>query len=242
MATAKKIIPIKNVTAWSFSRYGEYKKCPALTKYKVIEKRKEPGNQAMERGNLIHKLAEDYVKGDLAKLPPELLQFKTEFAKLRKMYKAKVRKITVEDSWAFRKDWSETTWDDWNECWVRIKLDCAHMEEDGVLIVTDYKTGKYREEQNADYVEQLELYSLAAFLKYETVHTVLPRLMYLDLGMIFNGGAEPIVHTRADLPRLKKTWEKRTKPLLSDTTFAPRPSNNCRWCHFSSAKSGPCQY
>ena len=182
------------------------------------------------------------MKGDLAKIPPELLAFKAEFAKLRKMYKAKIRKITVEDSWAFRKDWSETTWDDWAECWVRIKLDCAHMEEDGVLIVTDYKTGKYREEQNADYVEQLELYSLAAFLKYESVHTVLPRLLYLDLGLIFNGGDEPLIHTRADLPRLKKVWEKRTKPLLSDTTFAPRPSNNCRWCHFSSSKSGPCQY
>ncbi len=240
-----KVIKIKNVTAWSFSRYNEYRKCPALTKYKVIERRKEPGNQAMERGNLIHKLAEDYIKGNIAKLPPELLQFKAEFAKLRKMYKAPVKKIAVEDSWSFTKDWAKTTWDDWDHCWVRIKLDCAHQEADDVLIVTDWKTGKYREESNEDYIEQLELYALAAFLWYDTVQTVKPRLAYLDLGMIYPEKPDDIAKltfTRADLPRLKKTWEKRTKPMMVDVTFAPRPSSACRWCHFSAAKSGPCAY
>ena len=79
MATAKKVIPIKPLTSWSFSRYQDYKSCPAKAKYKHIDKLKEPPSPAMERGAAIHNLCEQYVRGTLAKLPPELKLFKDEF-------------------------------------------------------------------------------------------------------------------------------------------------------------------
>jgi len=241
--TAQKVIPIKPLTAWSFSRYQTYQQCPAKLKYSAIMKLKEPQNEAMARGEMVHKLAERYVKGEIpAKTPPELAKFKDELVRLRAMYKKISQSMTAEDQWSFRSDWSETTWNDWNGCWLRIKLDLAHHEDDETLIVTDWKTGKFREDKNAEYLEQLELYALTALLLHEHIQKVKPRLIYLDLGVVYPLVDKPITYTRADIPRLKKVWEKRVAPMLSDTVFAPRPNNLCSWCHFRKDNGGPCAF
>ena len=67
MAT-KKVIPIKPLKSWSFSRYSTYKQCPLKAKFSLIDKIAEPKNQAMERGAQIHELA-----GDLDEAAVELL-------------------------------------------------------------------------------------------------------------------------------------------------------------------------
>src|ERR1700731_1872691 len=244
---ATKVIPIKPLTAWSFSRYSTYNQCPAKLKYTAVDKLKEPKAAAMERGTMIHSLAEGYIKGTLpAKLPVELIKFEKEFKMLRKQYKKKVNAMVVEDSWAFCKDWSESTWNDWVNCYLRIKLDCAHHENDTTLVITDWKTGKFREDSNEEYCEQLELYALASLLLHDHIMTVLPRLVYLDHGVIYPRAEKPLIFTRADIPRLKKLWEKRVKPMMTDTIFAPRPNRFCSWCHFrkdNAAKGGgQCKY
>lgn len=235
MAT-KKVIPIKALTSWSFSRYSDYKQCPLKAKFKFIDKISEPANEAMARGNTVHNLAEGFIKGTETKLAPELKSFEKEFKALKVLFKKKSETMVVEDSWAFTSSWDETTWNDWVNCWVRIKLDCAHHEDDVTLIITDWKTGKFRPEKNEEYVEQLELYALAALLLHEHLEAVKPRLVYLDMNTIYPDPTKPLVFTRADIPRLKKLWEKRTKPMMSDTTFAPRPNSNCQWCWFGQSK------
>lgn len=241
MAT-KKVIPIKKITAWSFSRYSTYKQCPLKLKLTAIDKLKEPPNPAMARGAAIHVLAEDYIKGKGRTMPPELKLFTDLFKMLRKQYKKATNGMVVEDNWSFTKDWTETEWDNWIHCAVRIKLDCAHHEGDDVLIVTDWKTGKYRSETNSDYIEQLELYALAALLLHPHLKEVRPRLAYLDQGIVYPPEDALLIFVPADIPKLKKIWEKRTKPMLNDTTFAPRPNDKCRWCFFSASKNGPCKY
>lgn len=249
MATAKKVIPIKPLTSWSFSRYQDYQTCPAKAKYKHIDRLKEPPSEAMQRGADIHEMCEHYVKGTLAKLPPELKLMKDEFARLRKMYKAKKLPMIVEDNWAFTKDWDETQWNDWVNCWVRIKLDCAHYETPTLLVITDWKTGKPNDYKKAEYMEQLELYALAALLMsaVEDV-TVEPRLGWLDTGEMYPAERERTQYTRADLKALMTKWNKRVKPMMSDTRFAPKPSAfGCRYCYFGQqgkAKGGPglCKY
>ena len=67
----KKTIPIKQVTSWSFSRYSTYKQCPLKLKLSAIDRIREPGNEAMARGDAIHKLAEKYIKGEGRSLWPE---------------------------------------------------------------------------------------------------------------------------------------------------------------------------
>ncbi len=234
----------KTVTSWSFSRYSDYRQCPAKFKYKVIDRLQEPSNAAMERGTKIHTLAEQYIKSELRRLPIELDKFKALFTMLRALYKKKIRTMDVESTWAFTKTWVKTQWDDWTGCYVRIKTDCAveNCEDPSQLVVYDWKTGKFRQEQNASYLEQLSLYAVGAFHTHSHIKTVVPQLAYLDHGILYPPANGPIVYKRKELPVLIKDWERRVKPMFHDTIFAPTPNDNCRWCHYRKTNGGPCQY
>jgi RecB family exonuclease len=227
------------LTSWSFSRWSDYRKCPAYFRFKHILKTPEPKNAAMDRGTAIHKLAEDYVSGKTAKLAKELGAFKAEFAALKKQ-KVKV----VEENWAFTNKWDLTTWNNWDHCWLRVKLDVAYVhEEHSVVVPIDYKTGKMRAEKNAEYELQLELYGVSALLQMPSVQAASPRLWYIDEGVIYpNPEEREIEFFRKDVPALKKKWEARVKPMFQDTTFKPTPGDACRWCHYSKSKDGPCKF
>jgi len=217
----------KQLTSWSYSRYALYTECPAKAKYKFIDKLPEPPAPAMERGNKIHKLAEDYTKGLIKKLPPELKLYKHEFEILKNS------KPVVEESWCFKNDWSETVWNDWAGCWVRIKVDAGCLDEQDLYVI-DHKTGKPRE----GYEEQLSLYALAGMLKYPHIKQVHTQLWYLDHAQ------DPVAMTYDIKQRedLRKDWEKRVSPMLNDTRFTPKPSYKCQYCAFSKAKGGPCKF
>jgi len=232
------------LTSWSFSRYNLYKQCPLKCKLIHIDKLKEPPSEAMARGTRIHELAENYIKGALpAKpFPEELRLFRSEIVKLRNLFKK--GHVTVEDNWAFDPAWAKA---DWFKGWVRVKLDCAHIVKD-TAIITDWKTGKFRPEQNDSYVEQLELYALASLLWFpKGPGKVKPRLVYLDEGTIFPAPGERNSvlakgYTQDDVPSLINQWEARVRPMLCDEQFAPKPNRFCSWCAFSKAKGGPCQF
>lgn len=214
------------ITAWSYSRYRDYEKCPLLAKFKHVDKLKEPPNEAMERGTLIHKLAEDFALKRVKKLPPELKQFKAKFTALQK------QKLLVEEQWAFNDKWGRVDWFA-KDAWCRVKMDASYQSKKEVVVI-DHKTGRYRE---GEYTEQLELYALAALLIYTSAETVSCRLWFLD-----SGDEATYTATRADLPTLQKVWVTRTKAMLNDKRFAPKPGNHCRWCHFSKAKGGKCKF
>lgn len=229
----------KPLVSWSFSRWSDYRKCPALFCYKHLQKLKEPPNPAMERGSAIHKLAEEYTLGRLKKLPKELELFKDEFAELKK------QKIKfVEESWSFRKDWTLTEYDDWNHCWLRVKTDAAYVHpKHNVLVVIDHKTGKPRPEKTEEYELQLELYGLAGLEQQPEIDLVSPRLWYLDVGEIYpNPEEREIEYLRADQKELRKKWEARVAPMFKDTQFKPKPGDACRWCHYRKSNGGPCKY
>lgn len=180
----------------------------------------------MERGNTIHKLAEQYTKGIIKKLPAELKLFAEQFKELKKS------KPQVEETWAFTKEWAETLWNDWAGCWLRIKTDASCIE-DTTLYVIDHKTGKERE----GYEEQLSLYALGGMLKHPHVKTVNTQLWYLD-----SGNPVEMSYDIKECKELRSGWEKKVKPMMNDTTFAPKPGNHCRWCAFSKSKGGPCKF
>ena len=232
------IKPVQKITAWSYSRWSTYQQCPFKAKLKFIDKKKEPGSKAMDRGSDIHSLAEGYVKGTVKALPKELALFKSEFQKLRKL------KAEAELSITFRADWTPTTWDDWDGAWVRIKIDAlTPPNKFKSITIIDHKTGKPRD----GYMEQLELYALAGFLTYPQAEEARANLWYLDHGTIVGADADHNPHgegvyERKELPKLIKIWERRVTPMLNDTRFAPRPGPYCVWCHFSKNKAGPCKF
>lgn len=234
----------KQFTSWSFSRYSLYRQCPFRAKLQNLDKIQEPKTPALVNGAEVHEQAEHYLKGSIRTLPASLAYFRDLFMTLRKQYKAG-KNITVEATWAFTKNWAVTRWDDWTGCWLRIKTDVTYFEKDmTTLHILDWKTGRFRESMAVEYEEQLDLYALGALLMYPRAEVVIPRLVYLDAGLSY-----PVVPKRYgqnDLPRLQKAWEKKTKAMLNDTKFTPRPNDKCVWCFYRASNrangGGQCKY
>lgn len=220
----------EKITAWSFSRLQDWRQCPLKAKLKHVDKLKEPGNKAMERGNVIDKMAEAFTRPDAKKkvCPNELKPFEEEFRLLQK------RKTFTQAQWAFTSSWTPTDWFA-KDAWCRIKTDLCFTTEGGkTLIVVDHKTGKINEAHH----EQLKLYSLGGLLQFTDVETVDPRLWYLDHGK--EVPEEATLYSRSDVPTLKKYWEKQVRPMLADSRFPPKANQYCGYCHFRKANGGPC--
>src|SRR5690349_9078036 len=161
------------LTAWSYSRYADYKRCPFYFAHKHLLRMKDPNpGPALERGRLIHKTAEDALilpaKGKW-KCPPELKHFEDEFRHLREL------NPTVEQQWGFDAKWAPTGWFD-NNVWCRVVLDAVVVYDDNTAVVIDHKTGK----KYATNEDQMQLFALATFKKFPQVTEVSTRLWYLD--------------------------------------------------------------
>lgn len=219
---------VQKITQWSYSRWSCYEDCPRKAKYKFIDRLPEPGSPAMDRGSAIHKLAEDYVAAAKAPkvIPDELKAYADEFKLARK------GKPIAEQEWAFTTAWEPTGWFA-KDCWCRIKTDLCFWRGDKLVIV-DHKTGKRRD----DHLKQLSLYALGGFSQYQSIDHISAEVWYLDQGKP-QTFAE---YERAELPDIKDAWAAKTKAMLNDTMFAPRPGNSCRWCHFRKANGGPCAF
>jgi CRISPR/Cas system-associated exonuclease Cas4 (RecB family) len=247
----KKQSVVKKITYWSYSRWQEYVTCPFKAYCKMILKLREPSSPALEKGNLSHLYAQTFVGAvvpplayqeeprseSLVKLLnriakgfllPELETFKVEFKALR------AGKYKTEQEWIFKRDWSQTVWNDWGNIWLRVKCD-AHTVRGTHGIFVDYKTGKKYPEKHD---KALDLYALCMFLMYPQLETVEAVLWYLDLGE----ESDPRIIERSMVPSLKKEWEKDTFKMLNDTRFSPKPSQfACKYCFFSKEKNGPCK-
>lgn len=238
--------------AWSYSRWSDYEKCPQLFKFKVIEKRPEPSNEYMERGQRIHTLAEVCLQKPRSKIPADLKRVAAEIALLRKLKAEPEGMLTFTDQFK-----GKTGWFDKN-AWARVKVDAkarvtylealeeiapaeVHQGQRGQLNkltpgtwVVDWKTGQFKPERSAD---QVELYALGAYLDDPVAEFVIVSLIFIDFGRT--------VHAYFDLSpkqleRLKAKWLKKVLPMQQDTRFKPRPGPQCSWCFFSKKKGGPC--
>lgn len=217
----------RRLKAWSYSTYSNYERCPRRVYYAKIERLPDPIGKAGQRGIHAHEQAEQYVLGQLDELPKILRQFPAEFDELRAH-----PRVETEGEWAFTRTWETTDWRDWSGAWVRVKLDAAVREGD-VLRVIDYKTGMVR-----NYDAQVELYALAGFLRHPAVKRVEAELWYLDQGEIDG----PYGFKKAEVDELRKVWEERVAPMMTDETFEPTPHPAvCRYCPFSKKKGGPCE-
>lgn len=212
-------------TAWSYSRLAAWEECPLKAKLKLIDKLEEPDSPALQRGKEAHTLAEMYATGKLDDLPEALVEFADEFDELRR------KEPLVEQQWAFNSQWQPTGWFD-RDAWLRVICDAVVIDGPEAIVI-DHKTGKAKDQ----YQEQVELFALAVFSKYPDVQTVMTQLWYLDHGVLVEDE-----FGRDEYEKLVDKWTARTGPFFADDQFAPRPGQYCRWCHFSRAKTGKCEY
>lgn len=230
-------MPIKTEArfkSWSYTRWSDWNRCPAYAKYKHIDKRPEPKNEAMQRGADIAKAGEDYLTKRTPKLHPELAPVKQEFARLRK-----IKGLIVESQWGLTAEWEPVDYFDWDRCKLRSKIDVGYIANN-ILEFTDNKTGKFREEQAEGYELQLDLYVAAGIAIYPQLDGIRPRLLYTDLNMQYP--QQPKIVTAVEARKKQKEWDKRFKPMIMERRWAPRPGNYCRWCPYRKAVGGPCKY
>jgi hypothetical protein len=220
----------KQLTAWSFSRWHTYQRCPRKAKFAYIDKIPDPGGPAMRRGSEIHDVAEAYVKGTIEKTIPDSLElFEREFVKLRA-----TPDVEVEKEWAFTNAWEPTGWFD-PPAWCRMKIDVIELTTyrgKKVARIIDHKTGREREH----HAKQFELYALGGFLMFD-VETIITENWYLDQGEIVDRRFQA-----KEVHLLIELWNERTSEMLSDRFFPARGSitHDCRWCAYAKSKGGPC--
>lgn len=219
------------VTAWSYSRYADYKQCPAKFKFKHIDRLPDPGSPAMQRGNDIHELAEKVVRAKID-VPPELENVRAELEFCRD------NMATPEEQWGFTNKWGWIGRPGWfgDDVWFRAKTDVRLLYEDNTLLLGDWKTGKMYFSNE----EQIELFALAGYRRFPDVIEVDTRLWYTDQPADNNEIQR--VYKAKELETIQRDWDKKVVPMFKDRRFAPTPNDKCGWCPFSKAKGGPCKF
>lgn len=225
----------RSITAWSFSRLVEdYESCAYKAYLLHVEKRPKPArtgeagekaDAALKRGKVVHEGAEQYVRGDVAVIVPEIV---TREAKLNE-YRAYFEqgKADVEQDWGFDRDWCTTGWFDPN-VWARIKLDVfINLGTEG--IVDDWKTGK-KFNNEVKHAQQGQLYGIGAFMRYPDLEKLKVRFTYVDHAPSTDTERE---YTRATLMRMLPSWNSRALAMTTATSFPAKPSKiACRFCPF----------
>lgn len=228
--------PLATLTSWSYSVYTAYMKCPLSVMFDKVKRIRmiEPPNPHLEKGDRAHKGGEAYINatGKSPTLPAEFKGVKDKLVGLRKL------KARAELDWAFTKQWAVTTWNDWTNCWLRIKVDvCA--ETPGLVQIVDWKTGKvyddHRQQRSLYALGGLQLIELGKLAGGAKDTKVTAEHVYLDTGQT---ATEEF--TMKDLKPLKREWLTRTKQMMSDTKYPARPGFHCRYCRFRKSNGGPC--
>lgn len=225
---------VPQVTAWSYTRYTDYERCPLFFKEKHLTRSiKDEGNAAMRRGSDVHKEAEDYTLKRIKKMPDSLRNFKPEFEQLQGL------NPMVEQNWGFRSDWSWTGRPGWfgDDVWLRIKADVCVKYDDDTADLIDHKTGR-KYDINQD---QVELFGSSAFMRFPELKIVTVRLWYLDVEDPKNN-EETIDITAEQAVGIRKAWDKKVRPMFNDRKFAPKPNDKCKWCPVSNANGGTCKF
>lgn len=242
----------KKPMAWSYSRLADYEKCPQLFKFKVIEKRPEPGNEYMDRGQRLHSLAEVALMKPRSKIPPDLKRVAEHIQLLRALKATPEAMLTFTDQLRGKTGWFD------KDAWLRVKVDAtARVTYEEALTqvapeqveqgqrgqlnrlspgrwVVDWKSGQFRPERSAD---QVDLYALGAFLDDPVAEFVIVSLIYVDFGRVTHAYYDS---SAKQLERMKAKWLKRVAAMQADTRFKPRVGPQCTWCFFSNKKGGPC--
>lgn len=220
----------RRLISWSYSSLKDYETCPHRIQLK-LNKAPIP-EQEENRGTIIHRMAEQYVKGEIDSLPRELRKFEEQFEEDRASYTE--GKLEVESEWGFDPDWEQTNWFD---AWLRVKCDQVLHISPSETRVTDHKTGK-RFGNEVPHLQQAQLYALATFVKYPDVNYIETEMRYLDLGE----QTKKLWSRDKDCVRLMGQYMKRVGWMQRDTVFKANPNRmNCRWCRYGTSNgSGAC--
>ncbi len=226
------------IKSWSYSRLGDFETCAYRAKLKIIDKIPEPERplkpgqteHANDRGTRIHDEIEKYIRGRRKDIPVEAAKhFKAEIESLRARFIAKT--VSLEGEWGFNREWEIAPYPG---AWLRMKCDAViHMSPKHIVVV-DYKTGR-KFGNEIKHGEQVQLYALAAAIRYPEVDIIDVELWYLDQDELTHE-TKPIKKWLYHL----KPFNNRGLKMTNATEFKANPSSYaCKWCPY---KDSICEY
>ena len=208
----------------SYSSIARYRECPARYAFGYIAKLPEESSAAMDRGTRLHKLAEDYVKGEASMpVPYPLKKIAITIFQLRE------RGAKAEETWLLDRDWQPT--EDPDVARIKAIVD-VHWIDNDVLRIHDYKSGR----EYPKHADQLEFYGAVGLRRFPDARRAVSSAVYIDAG---NEGNRSTLD-REMLPRVIRRWQTDMDRLDGDGRFLPTAGGHCKWCSYRSDKGGPC--
>ena len=236
-------MPLPSIMSGSYSRLEKYENCPRRAKLEYIDKIPEPDRGPPprnlkewpnDRGSRIHDECDAFVRGN-GSLPHEVEEWAEEFEKLQELFKKGT--VIPEEMWCFDDNWL-TCPPRSKKVFFRIKADCVVFFGDEDVLLIDYKTGR-RKGNEVKHAQQLQIYAIGAFLRYEKLKSVSTELWYLDLpeedlhGQVFKRSQAMVLH---------RALKARMQMMTEAKIFPPRPNRfTCKWCPYGPAGTGDCR-
>jgi len=226
---------------WSFSALKDFEVCPYKVYLGRVEKHGRPDysdkpDHPLTRGSRIHKEAELFVKGE-GPFTRDLQKHKDRLCELQEVFTE--GRLEVEQSWWANSDWAPTSYNEPDK-WVTVICDAfEHNLNLTNACVTDYKSGKSWGNE-VKHTEQMQLYAVAAFMRYPELLSVDVELIYLDEKTV-----KRRTYLRPAIAVYIERWTKRAVRLTSCVNFPAKPNkSNCRYCPFSPNEEGTgvCSY
>ena len=201
--------------------------CPKKAYFKFILKLKEGENDAMARGQRLHKMQEVFLT-DGGDFPVALRKIEAPLTSLATSH----GEISAEHQIAFDIDWNEVEWFSSDAAW-RVIYD-AVVEQLETITVQDLKSGKIYDHHDLE----MDRYAMSAFMWRPEIDEVTVEYHYCDQGQVSRG-----VYTRSeDLPALEEAYEKVATKIRADHLFAANPSYKCKWCFQRKSIGGMCDH
>lgn len=227
----------ENGLPWSYSRISCFKDCKRKYHFRYVEKIRGTTSTAMERGNRIHAMCEQYVKGigGEAALKQSLAceGIKTGgvlfdwLTALRKRVDGTDTEVVpelalhVSSNWCVTEKYSP-------EHWGTAILDVFQAVGDGAnFVVTDWKTGKVYPEAHEF---QALLYALTVYKVFGKIPLV--RFVYVDANEDHEYPAKDGMFSVKDMEDAEFLLRSILADMAEEAEFAPEKGKSCFFCDY----------
>ena len=208
--------------SFSFSALSAYNTCPFSYKLSYIDKLKPVRSSALVKGSNVHSILENY---------PEIQEkeYKYHEDKITEQFlnNCILNNISLKEILTKRKSAREFRFgltrnfenDNFKDSFYHGIIDLIYFDNDE-LNICDYKTGKYKENQD---FSQLLTYSLF-FKNYNKIKI---NYLYVEHNKINSK-----VVTKEDIEKTQDFIIKTTDIILQDKDFKRNCGSHCAWCQF----------
>jgi len=235
------------------SRAGDFKTCPQLFKFRAIDRLGEPSSVYQARGTTAHLALQRLFDHPSSERSPDLLYdlFREAWTELRssdefvdlfgdtdeerqwgvESLELLSNYFGLEDPTRFDPvDRELDMLEDLDGITIRGILDRIDRDDEGRLVITDYKTGKAPPERFAlPAFFALKIYAL--LIRRRTGETPRElRLLYLNGPTLYRLEIDDRQLDAMD-SQLRALWNAIDR-ALANRTFPPRPGTLCNWCSF----------